>query len=80
MSDIDYALYRMSTPLHESRLSGATAKEDARCMQIIADELTTLRARIAELVQERDRLLRGEYICKRCGLRKDSERSTSHDF
>ena len=26
------------------------------------------------LVQERDRLLRGEYICKRCGLRKDSER------
>mgnify|MGYP000856247808 FL=1 len=32
------------------------------------------------LVQERDRLLRGEYICKRCGLRKDSERSTNHDF
>jgi hypothetical protein len=31
-------------------------------------------------VQERDRLLRGEYICKRCGLRKDSERSTNHDF
>jgi hypothetical protein len=31
-------------------------------------------------VQERDRLLRGEYICNRCGLRKDSERSTNHDF
>jgi hypothetical protein len=31
-------------------------------------------------VQERDRLLRGEYICKRCGLRKNSERSTGHEF
>ncbi len=29
---------------------------------------------LGALVQERDRLLRGEYICKRCGLRKDSER------
>ena len=35
---------------------------------------------LGALVQERDRLLRGEYICKRCGLRKDSERSTNHDF
>ena len=35
---------------------------------------------LGALVQERDRLLRGEYICKRCGLRKNSERSTDHDF
>lgn len=35
---------------------------------------------LGALVQERDSLLRGEYICKRCGLRKDSERSTNHDF
>jgi len=35
---------------------------------------------LGALVQERDGLLRGEYICKRCGLRKDSERSTNHDF
>lgn len=35
---------------------------------------------LGALVQERDMLLRGEYICKRCGLRKDSERSTNHDF
>ena len=35
---------------------------------------------LGALVQERERLLRGEYICKRCGLRKDSERSTNHDF
>ena len=43
---------------------------------IMAECYSTLGA----LVQERDRLLRGEYICKRCGLRKDSERSTNHDF
>jgi hypothetical protein len=24
--------------------------------------------------------LRGEYICKRCGLRKNSERGTDHEF
>ena len=31
------AVARMSTPLDETRLSGVTAKEDARCMQLIAD-------------------------------------------
>jgi len=35
---------------------------------------------IGALVQERDRLLRGEFICQRCGIRKDSERSTDHEF
>lgn len=35
---------------------------------------------IGALVQERDRLLHGEFICQRCGLRKDSERSTEHEF
>lgn len=35
---------------------------------------------LGALAQERDRLLRGEYICKRCGLRNGSERSTNHDF
>lgn len=30
---------------------------------------------IGALVQERDRLLRGEFICQRCGLRKDAVRS-----
>lgn len=29
---------------------------------------------------EQLRIWRGEYICKRCGLREDSERSASHDF
>ena len=35
---------------------------------------------LGALVQERDRLLRGEFICTRCALRKDSERSANHDF
>lgn len=35
---------------------------------------------IGALVQERDRLLSGEFICQRCGLRKDSERSAGHEF
>lgn len=35
---------------------------------------------LGALVQERDRLLRGEYICKWCGLRKNSERGTDHEF
>jgi len=32
------------------------------------------------LLQERDRLLRGEYICMRCSIRKDSEHEKTHDF
>jgi len=27
-----------------------------------------------------DKLRRGEFICDRCGLRKDSEQSTEHEF
>lgn len=35
--DVMCALDRMCTPLHESFLKGATAKEDARCMRVIRD-------------------------------------------
>lgn len=28
---------------------------------------------LAEVTAERDALLRGEYICKKCGIRKDGE-------
>jgi hypothetical protein len=38
------AVERMKTPLHESRLSGATAVEDARCMKVIADFIASLAA------------------------------------
>ena len=30
---------------------------------------------LGALVQERDSLLRGEFICKKCGIRKDSDLS-----
>lgn len=35
---------------------------------------------IAMLAHERDRLLRGEFICQRCGLRKDDENPKTHEF
>ena len=35
---------------------------------------------LGALVQQRDQLLRGEYICKKCGLRKDSEHQSTYDF
>ncbi len=43
---------------------------------IMADCYGTLGA----LVQERDRLLRGEFICKKCGLRKDGDHPKTHEF
>ncbi len=44
MSDLQYALDRMSTALDASRLSCATADEDARCMAIIRAEIERLTA------------------------------------
>jgi hypothetical protein len=35
--EVMQALDRMCSPLHESRLSGVTAQEDARCMKVIRD-------------------------------------------
>ena len=42
------AVERMSQPLHESRLSGVTAQEDARCMKLIADFIRALAAPSAD--------------------------------
>jgi RNA polymerase subunit RPABC4/transcription elongation factor Spt4 len=41
---VRYAVERMSIALDPSRLGGATAKEDARCMLIIADFISSLTA------------------------------------
>ena len=35
---------------------------------------------LGALVQERDQLLRGEFICKKCSLRKDADHQISHQF
>ena len=37
------------------------------------DELYKMEQRITELEEECDALLRGEYICSRCGIRKNAE-------
>jgi len=54
-------------------VGGRKALDDAH--DIMAECYGTIGA----LVQERDALLRGEFICKKCGLRKDSE-SVIADF
>lgn len=49
------ALDRMCTPLDSSRLSGVTAQEDARCMQVIRDAIGAMlaeRERLIELINE----------------------------
>ena len=48
-------------------VGGRNALEEAH--SIMADCYGTIGA----LVSERDRLLRGEYICQKCGLRQDGE-------
>ncbi len=35
---------------------------------------------LGALVQERDALLRGEFICRRCGLRKNGDSGSSPGF
>jgi hypothetical protein len=55
-------------------VGGRNALDDAH--SILAECYGTLGA----LVQQRDELLRGEYICKRCGLRKNSCHQSTHDF
>jgi hypothetical protein len=54
--EVRAALNRMCTPLHESRLAGATAEADARCMKIIREYVertipaddSAMRARLAQ--------------------------------
>ena len=50
--------------------------EQARLLGISAERELALSAKVGYLEMERDRLMKGEYICKRCGLRKDNEHLT----
>ena len=40
----------------------------------------TLKGAALVLADEVLRLRRGEFICKKCGLRKDSDQETKHEF
>lgn len=55
-------------------VGGRNALDDAHA--IMAECYGALGA----LVRERDELLRGEFICRRCYLRKDSEPHGNPDF
>lgn len=49
--DVVAALDRMCTPLHESRLTGATAEADARSMKIIRDHVLAYTQMLAAALQ-----------------------------
>jgi hypothetical protein len=51
-ADVLAALERMEFPLHESRLSGVTAQEDARCMKIIGDFIRSRAAAALQVIPE----------------------------
>jgi hypothetical protein len=57
--------------------SFATVNDYVHSMGVHFEELQALCLGMADHI---DKLLRGEFICQRCGLRKDSERSTKHEF
>lgn len=61
-----------------SRLSDAMTHPDtpAQARSLFSECWLT----IAALQNERTRLRRGEFICNRCGLRKDDERPKTHEF
>lgn len=46
-------------------------------MEVHFEELQALCLGMADHI---DKLRSGEFICRRCGLRKNSERSTEHEF
>ena len=64
-TDVEKAVERMLTPLHESRLSGVTAEEDARCMALI---VKTLRDQEAEIARLRSVIDKPDAWCARGGM------------
>ena len=57
--------------------SFATVNDYVHGMEVHFEDLQALCLGMADHI---DKLRRGEFICQRCGLRKDSERSTEHKF
>jgi len=41
--------------------------------EVVRADMEKLETELATVAAERDALLRGEYICKKCGIRKDGE-------
>ena len=53
--------------------------ERCRYMASVA-KVDCMRNALTAAADEIEKLRRGEFICQRCGLRKDGERSTEHEF
>jgi hypothetical protein len=70
--DVRRALDRMCTPLDESRLNGATAQEDARCMRIIKQYI--------EAGAQNAEAIRNPWISVKDQLPKTEHECTSRDL
>ena len=57
--------------------SFATVNDYVHGMEVHFEDLQALCLGMADHI---DKLRRGEFICQRCGLRKDSEQSAEHEF
>lgn len=57
--------------------SFATVNDYIHGMHVDFEDLQALCLGMASHI---DKLMRGEFICMRCGLRKDSSHTTTHDF
>lgn len=81
--DLAYGIkpsYRHDNPLRELKILRAenaslkaelAASEDSR--KTAQEQLEQYKADLTRVTHERDRLLKGEYICQRCGIRKNSD-------
>lgn len=56
-----------------TKLPGLFARGCAQMGRRFEKEAAEAADAIQELQRERDALMRGEFICKRCGIRKDAE-------
>lgn len=57
--------------------SFATVNDYVHGMEVHFEDLQALCLGMATQIEK---LMRGEFICQRCGIRKDSNQSTAHEF
>ena len=57
--------------------SFATVNDYVHGMEVNFEDLQALCLGMATHIEK---LMRGEFICQRCGIRKDSNQNTAHEF
>lgn len=83
--DVSYTLTEKGKVLTETQqgitipadYSFATVNDYVHGMGVSFEDLQSLCLGMADHI---DKLRRGEFICKKCGLRKDGEPSTEYEF